>query len=194
MILQETFDMYETALKANGKTYDQVRICGLGDQRMKWHKAQTEKQYFISQGVEEHISLDWNGRRGALKRDLAKVLGEWTAYFDIVTNFGTTEHVEASQYNAFKNIHNFVGVGGVMIHALPLVGHWEGHCNYHYEEDFFTTLAKGNDYECVLSEVRKVAGRRGRKQPLLCAILQKTVDQEFMTEEAFEGMNKIQGL
>ena len=47
--------------------------------------------------------------------------------YDVVTDFGTTEHVDGNYYQARKNIHNACKVGGMMIHETPLTGHWHGH-------------------------------------------------------------------
>jgi hypothetical protein len=39
--------------------------------------------------------------------------------YQLVTNFGTTEHV-ANQNQAMKIIHDLTAVGGVMVHNLPM--------------------------------------------------------------------------
>ena len=46
--------------------------------------------------------------------------------FDVVTDFGTTEHVDGNYYQARKNIHDACKVGGIMIHENPMTGHWIG--------------------------------------------------------------------
>lgn len=194
MILKELVGLMDIGCKVLRTYYEGLTICELGDQRMKWHPDKTGKKYLLNLGVKEHISLDWNKKNGALKRDLSKPVDEWQSYFDMVTNFGTTEHINNGQYDVFKNIHNFVKVGGVMVHALPLVGHWKRHCKYHYEEDFPETLSTINGYECVLSEIRVIKGRAGQNQPMVCAVLKKTSDKEFASEEEFKNMNKIAGL
>jgi len=67
--------------------------------------------------------------------------------FDIVTNFGTTEHV-ANQLNAFKVIHDLTAVGGIMIHNLPAQG-FINHGLVNYNPKFFWMLARSNDYRLV---------------------------------------------
>jgi len=193
MILKELFSLIDIALKAIDKTYKEVRMCELGDQRMKWNKYGTGKKYFLNQGILEHISIDWNHKNGALKRDLSKTINEWPNYFDIITNFGTTEHVDG-QYDVFKNIHNFTKINGAMVHAVPLVGHWKGHCQYYYESDFFKNLAFLNEYEIITDETRIIHGRGNTTQPMICSVLIKTTNKDFTTEEEFRGMNKITGL
>ena len=63
---------------------------------------------------------------------------------DMITNYGTTEHVEKEegQYNCWINIHNMLRVNGLIIHALPLAGKWEGHCRWYYTPDFFRNFEK----------------------------------------------------
>ena len=52
--------------------------------------------------------------------------------FNIVTNFGTSEHVK-NQEQCFANIHNLCCAGGVMIHTVPMKNHWRGHGLYKYD-------------------------------------------------------------
>ena len=42
--------------------------------------------------------------------------------FDLVLNFGTTEHL-LNQYNAFKVIHDATKVGGYIVHSLLCAGY-----------------------------------------------------------------------
>ena len=39
--------------------------------------------------------------------------------YDLVTNFGTTEHV-MDQMRAFRTIHDLAKVGGIIFHAMPI--------------------------------------------------------------------------
>ena len=63
--------------------------------------------------------------------------------FDLITNFGTSEHV-SDQYMCFKNIHRLTRLNGLMYHIVPRIGNWTGHCPYYYDVDFFESLAKAN--------------------------------------------------
>lgn len=50
--------------------------------------------------------------------------------FDLVTNFGTTEHV-INQLLAMKTIHNLAKSGGIIYHDLPMSGyHYHGYFSY----------------------------------------------------------------
>ncbi len=98
----------------------------------------TGKTYFKNRDV-NHISVDLNGLDGALKLNLSKPeqFLQWEGYFDIVTNSGTSEHVEpkSAQYECFLIIHDCLKVGGIAVHLVPDInelenkGCWKGHCN-----------------------------------------------------------------
>ena len=142
----------------------------------------TGKAYFQNRGV-KHLSIDLNGRHGAIRCDLAHPVlrREWVGSFDVVTNAGTTEHVEpyGAQYECFKNVHDFLAVGGIAVHLVPdieeleLRGRWRNHCRYYYSQDFFQMLAERNGYRLVSSKV--IDGLR-------CVCLEKSVDSPFMQD------------
>lgn len=67
--------------------------------------------------------------------------------FDVVLNFGTTEHL-LNQYNAFKLIHEATKPGGYIIHSLPSVG-FVDHGYITYTGRFFFDLAGYNEYEVI---------------------------------------------
>jgi len=67
--------------------------------------------------------------------------------WDLVLNFGTTEHV-FDQLNSFKIIHEATKVGGTIFHQLPSVGYID-HCYFNYSAPFFFELAKRNRYRLV---------------------------------------------
>ncbi len=138
------------------------------------------KEIFTLKGV-EHTSFDLNALDDAIALDLCKPLpSKWNGYFDMVTNYGTTEHV-GNQYQVFKNIHEMTRVGGAMIHSVPHHGYWKSHCPFHYDMSFFKELALDNGYEISYTEIQK----RHRTNLLVNTVLLK-VDQEFQTEESFK--------
>jgi SAM-dependent methyltransferase len=65
--------------------------------------------------------------------------------FDVVFNFGTTEHI-FNQWNCFEVIHDALKVDGVAYHQLPASGYLD-HGYYCYTPLFFRELAKANGYE-----------------------------------------------
>lgn len=68
-------------------------------------------------------------------------------HFDIVLNFGTTEHI-TNQLNSFRVMHDAMKVGGITFHQLPSVG-WIEHGYFCYHLTFFRDLAKANGYEIL---------------------------------------------
>jgi len=114
----------------------------------------TAKSYFRSIGI-NITSIDIKGCYGSKKVDLRKPIdGSFYNKFDIITNSGTTEHIVPleGQYQAFKNIHLCSKVGGVMIHILPGIGKYYGHCQTYYDYKFFEELSILNNYKLVLME------------------------------------------
>jgi hypothetical protein len=67
--------------------------------------------------------------------------------YQLVTNFGSTEHV-ANQLQAFKVIHDLTALGGVMIHHVPAQGMFN-HGLVNYNPKFFWMLARSNGYKWV---------------------------------------------
>jgi len=67
--------------------------------------------------------------------------------FDLVINYGTTEHL-LNQYNAFKVIHDSTKLGGHMIHSLPCVG-YSNHGYFTYTPRCMFDMAGYNEYEVV---------------------------------------------
>jgi len=76
-------------------------------------------------------------------------------YFDVVLNFGTTEHL-LNQLNVFELMHHAVKVGGAILHQIPSVG-WVDHGYFNYNALLIDDLVKANDYE-VLDRFYTVAG------------------------------------
>lgn len=67
--------------------------------------------------------------------------------FDLVINFGTTEHI-LNQMNSFRAIHEAAAAGGHIYHQLPAVG-FVDHGYYCYTGRFFFDLAGYNGYDIV---------------------------------------------
>jgi SAM-dependent methyltransferase len=76
--------------------------------------------------------------------------------FDLVLNFGTTEHV-FNQWNSFAQIHEAAKPGGVIYCQLPASGYLD-HGYFCYTPVFFRDLAKANGYE-IADQFFTLAGR-----------------------------------
>jgi hypothetical protein len=100
-----------------------------------------------------YSSIDIDGTPGSIPLDLNcdSVPGDTLGKYQLVTNFGTTEHV-ANQLNAFKIIHDLAACSGVMIHHLPMQG-MLNHGLVNYNPKFFWMLARSNGYRLVYMNV-----------------------------------------
>jgi len=65
-------------------------------------------------------------------------------HYDVVFNFGTTEHI-FNQWNCFEFMHDTLKVGGVVYHQLPASGYLD-HGYYCYTPLFFQEMAQANGY------------------------------------------------
>jgi hypothetical protein len=99
------------------------------------------KPYFESLGI-RHVSIDLNGNNGAIKLDLQQPLS--IGEFDVVTNFGTTEHVE-NQEPVWRNIHE--ACSQCFISSTPVPGQWKDHGRYYPTEEFYIQFALLNGFE-----------------------------------------------
>ena len=135
------------------------RMTELGDQKI-WDSVATKpdggrvwfKDWIEDRGC-HHYSIDIHGKNGSYALDLSEPLDSfWRRNFDIVTNFGTSEHVE-DQYVCWQNIHRLGKSGSVYIHVLPEFGKYPlSHCKYFCDKTFFDHLIEENKYTPVLSE------------------------------------------
>lgn len=189
------FDLLGVALDELGGTYEGLNIVQFGN---LFFTMDLEKQpppggdrvfkftrdFFQTKGAARVVDIDLGFKQHAKcrqKLDLGKPLGKWAGEFDLLTNYGTSEHVH-NQYHCFKNAHDLVRTGGVMVHAVPAVGSWPGHCLFWYTLPFFSLLAGLNGYKVLCREIRP---KPKPERELTCVVLLKETDQEFCSEEDF---------
>jgi len=96
-----------------------------------------------------YASIDIDGSPGSVPIDLNyDAVPRWhRGKYQMVTNFGTTEHV-ANQLNAFRAIHELTAPNGIMYHQLPSQGMFN-HGLVNYNPKFFWMLARSNGYKFV---------------------------------------------
>jgi SAM-dependent methyltransferase len=150
------------------KTFEDSRICLLGNlyfargtsciQRRAGTKS--VHKYFKGGGIDV-VSIDLNGKDGALPLDLQEPLPESIGKFDIIINAGTSEHVREHE-KCFENVNNICRPGGLMFHIVPEVGSWPKHGLHHYTESFFKDLAKKYHYSVVDMRVDDYVGPRNK--------------------------------
>ena len=128
------------------------------------------KKFFESLGY-RHISVDWNGRDGALPLDLRKPLNLGT--FDMVSNLGTTEHV-SEQEPVWRNLAEAMHVGSVLISMTPCPGHWWWHGEWYPTEEFFTEFASLNGMK-----IERLYQDREHPLRLVCTRMVRETDVPF---------------
>jgi hypothetical protein len=108
------------------------------------------KSWFTHQYDLTHVSVDTNGEDGALALDLRLPLGELNGQqFDMVTNIGTSEHVDGQQCSVWENMWNHLAVGGALVSITPLPGDWDWHGMWYPTEDFYDALAHDNGMQVI---------------------------------------------
>lgn len=113
----------------------------------------TSKDFYEYLGVKKYTSIDFNSEQDSLMFDLNRNLHadyNYDEVFDLVTNFGTSEHC-FNQFEVFRNIHQLCDRGGYMLHTLPAQG-WGRHCLFRYDINFYEDLAAANDYQVLFLE------------------------------------------
>jgi len=185
---------YEEMFRLCGLTrFEGLRICELGNQHIRKRARQwlagrgvrperVSKKHFRRLGF-DHVSIDINGKEGALPLDLARPITDPSLLgtFDVLTNFGTSEHV-ADQYECFRNMHRLCKPGGVFLHSVPMTGYFsDHHAAYRYAFELFERLAPLCGYEMV--DKRPI--ERGNER-LVGVCMRKGEDGEFPGREQFE--------
>lgn len=135
-----------------------------------------------------HKSIDMNGKEDSLIVDLRLPIEDNDEYgilnwADLVIDAGTSEHVEVQYYN-WKNLYDVCKVGGYVVHILPKVGYWDGHCEFKYTSEFFVQLSDAMGYEIIELHDDIESSSRGD----VCCIFKKVSDIPFMSTSEFEKL------
>jgi len=144
------------------------KMLEFGNQILRSHDPsypRSAKTYFSSLNV-WHTSVDINGKDGALCIDLQNSLS--LGEFDVVTNFGTSEHI-LKQFPVFQNMHESCRVGGLITHVVPSVANpkvRKPHGLWLYGLEFFLGLAEMCKYKVLTQEIRL----RGKSKPILAQV------------------------
>ena len=101
-------------------------------------------------GFNYYKAIDLNNLNNSLKLDLNKKISnpKLKNNFQLVTNFGTSEHL-INQENFFFNAHYLCKKGGLMIGIVPY-RRSKRHGFFKYDSLFFLSLAKANGYDINL--------------------------------------------
>ncbi len=118
---------------------------------IKFPKYKNPKEMYQSIGIDRYEAIDVNAHAGSKPFDLNENLFNKYSYnekFDLVTNFGTTEHI-FNQFEVFRNMHNLCNVNGLIIGIVPMQGSLD-HGLFNYQPILFEHLALANNYEMNL--------------------------------------------
>jgi SAM-dependent methyltransferase len=105
-----------------------------------------QRDFYALFGLQEYASLDAQDERADYKLDLNVPVSDLPE-FDVVTNFGTTEHV-FNVGEAFKTIHELTRPGGVSLHAIPSFA-FINHGFYNVHPNAIIEMARANGYELL---------------------------------------------
>lgn len=135
-------------------------VCELGDQWMSGLKApQLAADWYRSLGCGTYASIDGNGR-ASFTHDLntplpfvlngTAVVKKWRERFDLVTDFGTSEHI-FDQAQVWRTIHDLTKPGGYIVFDRPNEG-YPGHCYYRVDRCLLEDVAAANHYAVLTLE------------------------------------------
>ena len=111
---------------------------------------------------------------------------DFVGAYDLVLNFGTTEHL-LNQYNAFKVIHDATKVGGYIVNQLPSVG-FSDHGYFTYTPRCMFDMAGYNNYEVAGFWFEGPAGENDLYAPLKNYLtyfpnLSQSISEKEVTEQ-----------
>lgn len=138
------------------------------------------RDWYMEQGL-DYMCVDWNGEDGAIPVDM-RGPGMWTnigagSRFEIVTNFGFTEHVGETleeQIECWRNVHELVEVGGALAICMPLMPYWKGHGRWMPTVEWYLEMADLNHYAVLFTRVWK------RVRPTFVSTMVKQKHVEFL--------------
>lgn len=149
------------------------------------------KDFFIQKNI-NHTSLDITGCQCSQKVDLREDISNNYDKYDVITDYGTTEHIENFEnggfYQAFKNIHTLCKVGGYMIHETPLTNHWHNHAFNYLNEDFYKILSADAGYKIIELNIEYAMGNY-ESGGLVCCALIKLFENDFVSKDKFQKYN-----
>lgn len=149
-VTQISWDRLHHFIGMEGLSWKGLKMLELGSQNM-YTNALNGQMRFAKESLEalgvEHTSVDVNEEGGSLVMDLSvdqtENFSDWMGKFDVVTDYGTSEHVRGL-YQCLRNVRFFCRPGGLMIHENPKTGNWPGHGFHYRTEEFWRQVAYMN--------------------------------------------------
>ncbi len=164
-------------------------VCELGAQNLYNQPklpAPYAHEYYEGKGI-EYTCIDLSEENNCLVLDLSKPIPvNLHNKFDLVTNFGTGEHVK-DLYECYKNIHDLCKIGGVILCENPKTGNWHGHGFHYLEQSFYNNLASHANYEILKLGEHAAMGNITDGWNIYC--IYKKTENQFCNREEFEKLN-----
>lgn len=148
----------------------------------------------------KYDSIDLTGECGAIMIDLGKPQEVLPVPYDLVTDFGTSEHVSddgnsygtgkfswESIYNCWKAKFDLCKLDGWIISENPKTGNWPGHGFQYYTSDFYIGLANLSGLGILMIDEIAAMGNTTDGWNILC-IMHK-VSEKFPSLEEFKTLD-----
>lgn len=132
-------------------------VCELGSQMLVYETPKVSARVLYQLlGCSRYESIDGNGE-GTILHDLNLPVVDHPRQYDLVTDFGTGEHV-FDQAQVWRTVHDLTKVGGFIGVIRPEQG-YPGHCFYRTDECLFHDIAYANEY--MILKLEHVPTTRG---------------------------------
>lgn len=138
-------------------------------------------EWYKAKGITDYMAIDLSGENDSKKWDLSEPV-KTSKKFDLVADFGTSEHVK-DLYQCMANVNKLCKVGGLMIHENPKVGNWPKHGFHYRDQDFYYQLAEINGYQLEQIEEHPAMGNTTDGWNVI-AVMRKT-KEGFISREQF---------
>jgi hypothetical protein len=103
-------------------------------------------RFYATVGLTDYFGIDLEDPRATFRYDLNRPFSLGRR-FDVITNFGTLEHI-FSVASVIEATHNHLADGGLALFILPSRGGYN-HGFYNIHSNFYHDLARHNRYEIV---------------------------------------------
>ena len=151
-------------------------VCELGDQWVTCELPhRLARELYEDMGCKRYESIDANGR-GSITFDLNRKWHGKTAQFDLVTDFGTTEHI-FNQAEVWRTIHVLTKRHGFIAFDKPSQGYVD-HGFFNVHETMLRDLAAANRWRVVT--LQRDTSNRGE---LLRGVFQKMHETKFLAPQ-----------
>ena len=143
-------------------------------------------EYYHYKGVCIYDCIDLNGENYARVLDLSKP-NAYFGSFDLVTDFGTCEHIAKHDVSALYNCWKlkFDASHKLIVSANPAVGHWPDHGAFYFTQEFYTKLAELTDMKIVLLR-EHYAMHNYESGKEVCCVFEKTETSHWISLEQFK--------